>query len=144
MLDTDMKMLLFKSCLLIVASKSLAIASPWFLKSVVDAMTVNGAMDFNRAALGIGMFGASRLLSTLLQEKRMMQVSTFIQNGIRKISFDAFQHLHSLDLSFHKTSSKNTVFAINRALRSIDSGLRFTLGFFTPIAIEFLLLCCML
>ena len=72
MLDTDMKMLLFKSCLLIVASKSLAIASPWFLKSVVDAMTVNGAMDFNRAALGIGMFGASRLLSTLLQEQRMM------------------------------------------------------------------------
>jgi ABC-type transport system involved in Fe-S cluster assembly fused permease/ATPase subunit len=49
-----------------------------------------------------------------------------------------------LDLAFHKTSSKNTVFAINRALRSIESGLRFGLGFFTPIAIEFFLLCGML
>jgi ATP-binding cassette, subfamily B, heavy metal transporter len=52
--------------------------------------------------------------------------------------------LHSLDLTYHKTSSKNTVFAINRALRSIESGLRFSLGFFTPVAIEFLLLCGMM
>lgn len=60
------------------------------------------------------------------------------------MSFDAFTHLHSLDLNFHKTSSKNTVFAINRAIRSIESALRFTLGFFTPVAVEFLLLCGML
>jgi ABC-type bacteriocin/lantibiotic exporter with double-glycine peptidase domain len=137
-------MLLFKSSLLIFASKSLAIASPWFLKSVVDSMAIVGSMDFNVAAIGIGMFGASRLISTMLQETRMLQISKFIQHGIRKISFDAFQHLHSLDLNYHKTSSKNTVFAINRALRSIDSGLRFTLGFFTPVAVEFLLLCFML
>ena len=137
-------MLLFKSSLLIVASKSLAIASPWFLKSVVDSMAIVGSMDFNVAAIGIGLFGASRLFSTILQETRMLQISKFIQHGIRKISFDSFQHLHSLDLNYHKTSSKNTVFAINRALRSIDSGLRFTLGFFTPVAVEFFLLCFML
>ena len=60
------------------------------------------------------------------------------------MSFDSFKHLHSLDINFHRTSSKNTVFAINRALRSIESGLRFSLGFFTPVAVEFLLLCGML
>ncbi len=42
----------------------------------------------------------------------------------------SFGHLHKLDLNYHKSSSKNTVFGINRALRSIDSGLRFFLGFF--------------
>ena len=63
---------------------------------------------------------------------------------MRKISFDAFKHLHALDLNFHKTSSKNTVFAINRAVRSIESAMRFTLGFFTPVAVEFILLCGML
>lgn len=52
--------------------------------------------------------------------------------------------MQSLDIDFHKTSSKNTVFAINRAIRSIENGLRFTLGFATPIVIEFLMLCCML
>lgn len=71
----------------------------------------------------------------------MYDITKFIQNGIRKISFDSFKHLHSLDLSFHKTSSKNTVFAINRALRSIDSGVRFSLGFATPLALEFFFLC---
>ena len=63
---------------------------------------------------------------------------------MRKISYDAFKHLHALDLNFHKTSSKNTVFAINRAVRSIESAMRFTLGFFTPVAVEFILLCGML
>lgn len=52
--------------------------------------------------------------------------------------------MQSLDIDFHKTSSKNTVFAINRALRSIEQALRFTLGFFTPVAVEFIMLCVML
>lgn len=56
----------------------------------------------------------------------------------------AFDHLHSLDLYFHKVSAKNTVFAINKALRSIESALRFSLGFFTPIILEFFMLCGML
>ena len=74
----------------------------------------------------------------------MVLVAEFIQRGVRKISFDAFKHLHALDLNFHKTSSKNTVFAINRAVRSIESALRFSLGFFTPVFVEFNLLCGML
>lgn len=49
--------------------------------------------------------------------------------------------MHELDLNFHKVSSKNTVFAINRAIRSIESGSRFLLGSFTPIAFEFVALC---
>ena len=74
----------------------------------------------------------------------MFKISQMIQHGIRKISKDAFDHLHNLDLNFHKTSSKNTVFAINKAISSIESALRFTLGFFTPVACEFILLCAML
>jgi len=47
-------------------------------------------------------------------------------------------------MNFHKTSSKNTVFAINRAIRSIESALRFGLGFATPVALEFIMLCSMI
>jgi ABC-type transport system involved in Fe-S cluster assembly fused permease/ATPase subunit len=52
--------------------------------------------------------------------------------------------MHTLDINFHKTSSKNTVFAINRAVRSLETGVRFSLGFFVPIVAEFTLLCGML
>lgn len=74
----------------------------------------------------------------------MIQIAKFINDGVRRVSSSSFTHLHNLDLSFHKVSSKNTVFGINRAIRSIESGLRFVIGFFSPIAFEFVLLCGML
>ncbi len=74
----------------------------------------------------------------------MWDISKIIQLATKKISFNAFTHMQSLDIDFHKTSSKNTVFAINRAIRSIENGMRFVLGFATPIVIEFFMLCGML
>ena len=130
--------------LLVVASKGLAIASPWFLKAVVDGMALASAVDLKMAFMGVGAFGATRMLSTFFHEWRMWKVNQIIQKATKRISFNAFTHLHNLDIDFHKTSSKNTVFAINRAMRSIESAGRFTLGFFTPVAVEFLMLCGML
>ena len=40
MVDPEMKKIFYQSMALIVLSKGLAIASPWFLKGVVDSMTV--------------------------------------------------------------------------------------------------------
>jgi ABC-type transport system involved in Fe-S cluster assembly fused permease/ATPase subunit len=130
--------------LLILASKGLAIASPWFLKAVVDGMALGTGVDLKMAFLGIGAFGATRVLSNLLSEWRMWQITKIIQAVTKKISFNAFTHLHSLEIDYHKTSSKNTVFAINRAIRSIESASRFVFGFFTPVAVEFVMLCAML
>jgi ABC-type transport system involved in Fe-S cluster assembly fused permease/ATPase subunit len=74
----------------------------------------------------------------------MIEITKFIQMGCNRLSVKTFEHLHTLDASFHKISSKNIVFGINRAIRSIEPGLRFTIGFFSPIAFEFVLLCGML
>ena len=74
----------------------------------------------------------------------MVMITRLIQTGLKKLSADVFKHLHNLDISFHKISSKNIVFSVNRAIRSIEPGLRFTVGFFSPIAFEFMLLCGML
>ena len=126
---------------LLTLSKSLAIASPFFLKITVNALAEASKMDLNLAILGIIGFAATRIFSTLFHEMRMINITEIIQTGIQKISLRSFQHLHELDIYFHKISSKNTVFAINKALRSIESALRFTLGFFAPVAFEFLLLC---
>jgi ABC-type bacteriocin/lantibiotic exporter with double-glycine peptidase domain len=140
----DSKHLLYKSTLMLLGSKGLAITSPYILKTIVDSMTLAGNIDFYTAALGIGLFGLARVGSTMLQELRMVQIAQFINEGVRRVSYASFKHLHNLDLSFHKVSSKNTVFGINRAIRSIESGLRFTIGFFSPIGFEFILLCGML
>lgn len=70
--DDKTKALFYKSCAMIMVSKGLAIASPWFLKSVVDTMALGTNVCLNTAFLGIGAFGASRLISTILQEERML------------------------------------------------------------------------
>ena len=58
----------YQSVALLIGSKGLAIASPYILKKIVDAMTMASTVDFHTAALGICFFGATRVLSTALQE----------------------------------------------------------------------------
>lgn len=71
----------------------------------------------------------------------MRNVTKLIQATLKRISKKSFAHLHNLDLNYHKVSTRNSIFAINRALRSIESGLRYFLGFFSGMAVEFSLLC---
>ena len=44
--------------------------------------------------------------------------------------------MHELDLTYHKKGSKASVFSINKALRSMEGGLRFSIGFFPETFIE--------
>ena len=144
MTDADMKRMFYSAMGMVLVSKGLAIASPWFLKGVIDSMTVTSQLSFGSACFGIAAFTGSRFGAELSNNVRMYMVMNLITSGVRKLSMDSFTHLHSLDMNFHKTSSKNTVFAINRALRSVETGLRFVLSFFTPIAMEFTMLCAVL
>ena len=68
----DSKHLLWKSMFMLAGSKTLAITSPYILKKIVDSMTLVGSVDFQTAALGIGMFGLARVVSTMFAEIRMI------------------------------------------------------------------------
>ena len=133
-----------KTMLLLLLSKTLTLCSPFCLKIAVNALADVHHVNFSLACLGIGAFGLTRIFSTLFQELRMNQIQEIMQRGILTMSEKSFEHLHSLDLYFHKISSKNIVFAVNKAIRSIESAMRFTLGFFTPVVFEFIMICCML
>jgi hypothetical protein len=69
--DPTTKRLFYNSMFLVFASKSLAIASPWFLKAVVDSMALGTNVNLTTAFYGIGAFGAARFASTMLGEWRM-------------------------------------------------------------------------
>jgi hypothetical protein len=64
---------------MLVVSKGLAVASPYILKKIVDAMTMAGTIDFQMAALGIMAFGGFRVMSNVFQEHRMVMITRFIQ-----------------------------------------------------------------
>ena len=72
MLHPDSMHLFYKSMVWLTASKSLAIASPYILKKIVDSITVAGSLDFWSASMGIGLFGLARVFSTAFQEYRMI------------------------------------------------------------------------
>ena len=94
----DSNHLFYKSCFLLIGAKGLAVASPYILKCVVDMMTVGAAaLNFNTLALGVGVFGVSRVFSNVFTEYRMRLITKFIQQGLKRISSESFKHLHTLD-----------------------------------------------
>jgi hypothetical protein len=63
---------------LLTLSKSLAIASPFFIKIAVDALAEISILYMNMSLLGILGFGASRILSCVFQELRMNKITEII------------------------------------------------------------------
>lgn len=144
----------YTSLCFLTVGKAIGITSPFILKYVVNMMmSVQGAtvgaatamagtaFSLNRAIGAVGLWGFSRLATNTLMCFHMDSVTSGIQDGVKRIAGTSFKHLHDLDLSYHKDSSKNTVFGINRALRSIDQGLRFVLGFAAQMVFEFAFIC---
>lgn len=121
-------------------SKSLAITAPYFLGQGVNALASANIANYNLAMMSVAGFGICRALSSYFHELRMSLIVKIMREAIQNVSLHIFSHLHHLDLTFHKTSTKNTIFAVNKALEAIDSGARFLVGFITPTLLEFTLI----
>ena len=86
MMDDSTKRIFYSSCTMLLLSKGLAVASPLFLKEVIDMMSLGTNINSTTLLLGIGGFGITKLLSTCFHEYRMYQIGQFIQQGIRRIN----------------------------------------------------------
>ena len=78
MVDPEMKKTFYKAMGLIVLSKACAIASPFFLKGIVDSMTVASQLSFSTACFGIAAFSGSRFIGELTNNYRMYMVMNMI------------------------------------------------------------------
>ena len=95
------------------------------------------------AYYGIIGFGACWAGSVLLHEGWNNLMAKYLWDGIKRLSEHVFQHVHNLDLLYHKTSTKTTLYAVNKALESIENGIWFVAGFITPLLLEFLMISAM-
>lgn len=96
----------------------------------------SAAFSTSKAIWTVGLWSLTGLAENCLHYPKMNLVVEAINDGLRRIARTSFRHFHELDLNFHRTGSKKTVFAVNRAMRSIDSGLRFFLGYFSDMVFE--------
>ena len=78
MMDDETKRIFYKSCALILISKSLVVASPLFLKEVIDMMSLGTNINTTTLLLGISGFGITKLLATCSHEYRMYQIAQVI------------------------------------------------------------------
>ena len=136
------KRLFIVSCVLLGISKGLIITSPFMLKLAVNSLSTANAMQTVSASI-LG-FGLMRSISSILNEIRSLKVFKMNQNAMRDISNNMFRHIHEMDFLYHRAGTRGTMFAISKAIRNVESGLRFMLTMLAPIGVELTMVCGML
>ena len=124
----------------LIGAKVATIGVPILLKHIVDSLdTSKNAVLILPAALIVG-YGMLRLATTLFTDLRDMIFAKVTQGMIRKISIEAFRHLHNLSLRFHLERQTGGVTRdIDRGTQGISSIINYLLFRIMPTLIEILL-----
>ena len=132
----------------LVLAKVFTVLTPLLLMTLVDELNLlvdntqkGNLVIWGVLALALG-YGAARFSSIAFVQIRDFLFVNVAQNGLKKLSMHAFQHMHNLPLSFHlsrQTGSMNKV--IDRGVRGIEFLLRFVLFSIGPLILEFIFVC---
>ncbi|XP_063934473.1 uncharacterized protein LOC135146244 [Zophobas morio] len=129
----------------LILAKLLNIQVPIFFKEAVDAL--NHPEETPNLEIGLSLFtgagtlllgyGIARVLASFFNELRNALFAKVAQNSVRRLSKDAFLHLHSLDLQWHLSRQTGSVSrAIERGTRGIQFLLNSVLFNIVPTAFE--------
>mgnify|MGYP001764905659 CR=1 FL=1 len=124
----------------LIGAKIATIGVPVLLKYIVDSLdTSKNAILILPAALIIG-YGLLRLATTLFTDLRDMIFAKVTQGMIRKVSIEAFRHLHNLSLRFHLERQTGGVTRdVERGSQGISVVINYLLFRIAPTLIEILL-----
>ncbi len=124
----------------LIGAKLATIGVPIVLKHIVDSLdTAKNAVLILPTALIVG-YGVLRLATTLFTDLRDMIFARVTQGMIRKISIEAFRHLHNLSLRFHLERQTGGVTRdIERGSQGISAIINYLLFRIAPTLIEILL-----
>lgn len=136
--DRTRRVIMLTTLGLLLFSKGLNASIPFVLREGINAAAeVNPAFLYSGALLG--MYAVGRSVVTYTHEKRNAMLSRLVQEAMKDVSTKVFTHLHSLDYTFHLTSTKTTLYAVGRSMRGVESILKFMLMHIIPTALEFTL-----
>ncbi len=135
--EPGLKLRVVAALVLLIGAKLVNITVPFFFKYVIDALAVAqlaapqsaGAAAAAAAAAGaplaVGLpaaavvgYGVARCASVAFTELRTAVFSQVTQHAIRRISLRIFEHIHTMDLSFHLARQTGAV------SRTLDRGTR--------------------
>ena len=123
---------------LLVLAKLVNISVPFFLKDVVDQLSIEGLMAIPLAAL-IG-YGAARLGAMLLREIRDALFAKVGQRAGRRLALAVYEHLFALSLRYHLNRRTGELArAIDRGVKGLSYLLRSVVFNIGPTILEFVL-----
>ena len=136
---------------LILLAKLVTVAVPFTLKWATDALvavaggkvTAGEAMPWliGSPVLAAIVYGAARILMTLLTQTREGMFAKVAMHAVRKLALATFEHMHRLSLRFHlekKTGGLTRV--LERGRTGIENISRMALMTLIPTIVEFLLI----
>ncbi|OWU82963.1 metal ABC transporter permease [Oceanicola sp. 22II-s10i] len=132
------------SLVALLAAKLIAIATPFFFKGAVDALSGEAAGEGWVVAIGaIGLtaaYGAARALNVGFQQLRDVIFARVGQRALRKLALETFEHIHQLSMRYHITRRTGGLSRIiERGVKGVDFLLRFMLLSMGPLLLELVL-----
>ena len=124
----------------LIAAKAASLLMPWALKHIIDGLdpSVNPVLVLPLAF--ILFYGLLRFGSVFFGELRDALFSRVTERAMRKIGLRVFDHLHSLDLSFHLDRATGGISRdIERGTNGISFLMRFLMFNIVPTLFEILM-----
>ena len=126
---------------LLILSKLISVATPFFYKGAVDALAEEGVPMLALGAIGLTVaYGMARLMTVGFQQLRDAVFARVGQRALRMLALETFNHIHRLSMRYHitrKTGGLSRI--IERGVKGVDFLLRFMLFSIGPLILELLL-----
>ena len=126
---------------LLVFSKLISVATPFFYKGAVDALAEEGVPMLALGAVGLTVaYGVARLMTVGFQQLRDSVFAKVGQRALRMLALETFSHIHRLSMRYHitrKTGGLSRI--IERGVKGVDFLLRFMLFSIGPLILELML-----
>ncbi|WP_300031786.1 ABC transporter ATP-binding protein/permease [uncultured Roseobacter sp.] len=126
---------------LLIFSKLISVATPFFYKGAVDALAEEGVPMLALGAVGLTVaYGMARLMTVGFQQLRDAVFARVGQRALRMLALETFNHIHALSMRYHitrKTGGLSRI--IERGVKGVDFLLRFLLFSIGPLVLELLM-----
>jgi len=146
----DLQRTVIASLALMLVAKVVTVLMPFTFKWATDALVAaNGGRVLTTETvawliaaplLATVLYGASRIVMTLLVQSREAMFAKVAMHAVRKLALSTFEHMHRLSLRFHlerKTGGLTRV--LERGRTGIENITRMTLMTLVPTIVEFAL-----
>ena len=135
--NKEMPFRIFLAFIFLFLATIVTVYTPFLYGKAVDLVSEGKQVNLNLLWFVIGSYALARLGQVFFDEAKEFVFARVAQKAVRGAALKAFQHLHSLSLSFHlNRQTGGLTMAIDRGSKGIEFLLRFAAFEIVPVLVE--------